>query len=57
VVLIEFDHQLPVGIRHLFTGERRPVREHIHPVIRTPNGNDNGKDLLRQHHQQHPHPK
>ena len=24
-------------------------------VIRTPNGNDYGKDLLRQHLQQHPH--
>jgi hypothetical protein len=57
VVLIEFDHQLPAGLRHLFPGERRPVREHIHAVIRTPNGNDYGKDLLRQHHQQHPHPK
>jgi len=24
-------------------------------VVRTPNGNDYGKDLLRQHYQQHPH--
>ena len=24
-------------------------------VVRTPNGNDYGKDLLRQHHQRHPH--
>jgi len=23
--------------------------------VRTPNGNDYGKDLLRQHYQQHPH--
>jgi len=26
-----------------------PTREHIHTVVRTPNGNDYGKDLLRQH--------
>jgi hypothetical protein len=25
-------------------------------MVRTPNGNDYGKDLLRQHYQQHPHP-
>ncbi len=56
VVLIEFDHQLPVGIRHLFPGERAPVRQHVHAVIRTPNGNDYGKDVLRQHYEQHPHP-
>ena len=56
VLLIEFDHQLPVGIRHLFPGERTPVRQHIHAVIRTPNGNDYGTDLLRQHHEAHPHP-
>ncbi len=51
VVLIEFDHQNPVGVRKLFP-ERIPIREHIHAVIRTPNGNDYGKDLLRQHYAQ-----
>jgi hypothetical protein len=56
VILIEFDHQLPVGLRHLAPGSRAPEREHIHSVMRTPNGNDYGKDLLRQHYQQHPHP-
>lgn len=55
VVLIEFDHQLPVGIRHLITDPSAPVRDHIHVVVRTPNGNDYGKDLLRQHYAQHPH--
>jgi hypothetical protein len=25
-------------------------------VVRTPNGNDYGKDLLRQHYERHPHP-
>jgi hypothetical protein len=56
VILIEFDHQLPVGLRRLSSDPTRPDREHIHAVIRTPNGNDYGKDLLRQHYAQHPHP-
>ena len=54
VVLIEFDHETPVNLRHLHP-EGRPYREHIHSVVRTPNGNDYGKDLLRLHYQQHPH--
>jgi hypothetical protein len=54
VILIEFDHQTPIALRHLERGQ--PTREHIHTVIRTPNGNDYGKDLLHQHYQQHPHP-
>ena len=53
VIIIEFDHQgsvaLPNEPRHV------PIREHIHTVLRTPNGNDYGKDLLRQHYEQHPH--
>ncbi len=55
VILIEFDHQQPVGIRHLLDS-RAPTRQHIHVVVRTPNGNDYGKDLLRQHLADHPHP-
>lgn len=46
VVLIEFDHQTPVALE----GPRVPGRQHVHTVVRTPNGNDYGKDLLRQHH-------
>jgi hypothetical protein len=49
VILIEFDHQTPVGIRKLMPEVRTPIREHVHVVVRTPNGNDYGKDLLRQH--------
>ena len=56
VILIEFDHQLPVGLRRLAADPRKVDREHIHTVVRTPNGNDYGKDLLRLHYQQHPHP-
>ncbi|MFG0286690.1 MAG: DUF3500 domain-containing protein [Rhodopirellula sp. JB044] len=51
VILIEFDHQRRVSPFH--TSE--PTRDHIHTVVRTPNGNDYGKDLLRQHYHEHPH--
>jgi len=54
VVLIEFDHQQPVGTSSI--NERGvPTRDHIHTVIRTPNGNDYGKDLLGQHLAEHSH--
>ncbi len=47
VILIEFDHQGPIALG----GPRQnPTRRHIHTVVRTPNGNDYGKDLLRQHY-------
>ena len=49
VILIEFDHQTPVAL----DGPRAPGRRHIHTVVRTPNGNDYGKDLLRQHYEAH----
>ena len=52
VILIEFDHQNPVGLRRQFPN-RSPIRQHVHAVIRTPNGNDYGKDLLRQHREKH----
>ena len=54
VILIEFDHQRPVGMRHLLD-PAVPTRQHIHTVVRTPNGNDYGKDLLRQHYATHRH--
>jgi hypothetical protein len=54
VILIEFDHETPVGLRHMYP-PGVPYREHIHSVVRTPNGNDYGKDLLRQHYAQTPH--
>jgi hypothetical protein len=50
VILIEFDH-LP-GI---IWDNAEPTRDHIHTVVRTPNGNDYGRDLLRQHYHQHDH--
>ncbi|MFN8861593.1 MAG: DUF3500 domain-containing protein [Gemmatimonadaceae bacterium] len=54
VVLIEFDHQRPVGTRPLHDPSK-PTRAHIHTMVRTPNGNDYGKDLLAQHLQRHKH--
>jgi hypothetical protein len=55
VILIEFDHQRPANLAKFATDPTQPNRQHIHVVVRTPNGNDYGKDLLRQHYQQHPH--
>ena len=54
VILIEFDHETPVGLRHLHP-PGVPYREQIHSVVRTPNGNDYGRDLLRQHYETHQH--
>ncbi len=51
VILIEFDHQARAAPFRTTT----PTREHIHTVVRTPNGNDYGKGLLRQHHERHRH--
>ncbi len=49
VILIEFDHQGPIALE----GPRVPSRRHVHSLVRTPNGNDYGKDLLRQHYEAH----
>lgn len=54
VILIEFDHQNPVGTLEKNT-PGTPTRDHIHTMVRTPNGNDYGKDLLAQHLATHPH--
>jgi predicted nuclease of restriction endonuclease-like (RecB) superfamily len=51
VILIEFDHQTPIAL----PGPKVPGRVHVHTVVRTPNGNDYGKDLLRQHYAAHQH--
>jgi uncharacterized protein DUF3500 len=50
VILVEFDHQSGV----VYDNDT-PSRDHIHTVVRTPNGNDYGRDLLRQHYAQHDH--
>jgi hypothetical protein len=50
VILVEFDHQ-----RGIAFDNDAPSRHHIHTVVRTPNGNDYGHDLLRQHHARFKH--
>jgi hypothetical protein len=55
VILIEFDHQRPANLRKFARDPKVPTQQHIHCVVRTPNGNDYGKDLLRQHYLTHPH--
>lgn len=50
VILIEFDHQGPIGIK---AKGREATRNHIHTIVRTPNGNDYGKDLLKEHLEKH----
>jgi Protein of unknown function (DUF3500) len=48
VIIVEFDHQRGIAFRQY----EKPYKDHIHVVVRTPNGNDYGKDLLRQHYEQ-----
>ena len=50
VILVEFDHQRGIALDN-----DAPSRDHIHTVVRTPNGNDYGKDLLRQHYERFDH--
>jgi hypothetical protein len=50
VVLIEYDCQ--PGI---FLDNDQPEPFHVHTIVRTPNGGDYGRDLLRRHLAQH-HP-
>lgn len=44
VVMVEFDHHSGV-----FLNNALPLPFHIHTLVRTPNGNDYGKELLRQY--------
>jgi hypothetical protein len=50
VILIEFDHSSGI----VYDNEE-PSRRHIHTIVRTPNGNDYGHNLLQQHYAQHDH--
>jgi hypothetical protein len=47
VIIVEFDHQRGIAFRE----HAKPYKDHIHVIVRTPNGNDYGKDLLRQHYE------
>ena len=45
VLWIEFDHQPGIAFAN-----DEPTRHHVHTIVRSPNGNDYGRDLLRQHY-------
>ena len=47
MIFIEFDHHAGV-----FLTNAEPAKFHVHTIVRTPNGNDYGIDLLRLHYQQ-----
>ena len=48
VLLIEYDNH--PGI---FLDNDEPEPFHVHTIVRTPNGGDYGRDLLRQHYARH----
>lgn len=50
IAMIEFDHHSGV-----FLTNTLPAKFHIHTIVRTPNGNDYGADLLRLHYAQDHH--
>ena len=49
VIMMEFDHHSGV-----FLNNKVPLPFHIHTSVRTPNGNDYGKELLKQWSDKHP---
>jgi len=51
VLIVEFDHQAGQA----FPQYKDHYKDHIHVIVRTPNGNDYGKDLLRQHYERAKH--
>ncbi len=50
VIFIEFDHHAGV-----FLTNAQPAKFHVHTIVRTPNGNDYGIDLLKLHYRHAPH--
>ncbi|GHH26577.1 DUF3500 domain-containing protein [Streptomyces lanatus] len=57
VVWVEVDCQGPGPLAGAYgaTQGDGPTQKHVHSVIRTPNGNDYGRELLRQHYLTSPH--
>ncbi|MEZ3179224.1 DUF3500 domain-containing protein [Streptomyces pimonensis] len=57
VVWVEVDCQGPGPLAGAYGASQGdgPTQRHVHSVIRTPNGNDYGKELLRQHYLTSPH--
>lgn len=48
VLLVEYDNHPGV-----FLANPEPARHHVHTIVRAPNGNDYGRDLLAQHYRLH----
>jgi hypothetical protein len=46
VIMLEYDNHFGS-----FLANKEPAKYHVHTIVRTPNGNDYGKDLLRQHYE------
>ncbi|MER5756045.1 DUF3500 domain-containing protein [Streptomyces sp. NPDC002088] len=57
VVWVEVDCQAPGPLAGAYgaTQGSGATQKHVHSIIRTPNGNDYGKELLRQHYLTSPH--
>lgn len=57
VIWIEIDCESagPLGGAYGHTRADGPSQLHLHSVVRTPNGNDYGRELLRQHYLTSPH--
>ncbi|WP_309055459.1 DUF3500 domain-containing protein [Streptomyces sp.] len=56
VVWIEVDCQGPGPLGGAYDSTQgTPTQLHVHSIIRTPNGNDYGRELLRQHYLTSPH--
>ncbi|GGK79791.1 DUF3500 domain-containing protein [Mangrovihabitans endophyticus] len=62
VIYIEFDCETPGPLGSIYGAggpgggsKGTPSRQHVHCVIRTPNGNDYGKELLHMHYATAPH--
>lgn len=57
VVWVEVDCQSPGPLAGAYGAAQggTPTQKHVHSIIRTPNGNDYGKELLRQHYLTSPH--
>ncbi|MFF4394035.1 DUF3500 domain-containing protein [Streptomyces sp. NPDC001480] len=57
VVWVEVDCQAPGPLAGAYGASQggTPTQKHVHSIIRTPNGNDYGRELLRQHYLTSPH--
>ncbi|BBC31936.1 Tat pathway signal protein [Streptomyces graminofaciens] len=57
VVWVEVDCPSPGPLAGAYGASQggSPTQKHVHSVIRTPNGNDYGKELIRQHYLTSPH--